>query len=241
MISYALGNDTRQAKSGWHEVTLREFIELDGLSIEERAAKLCGLTLEEAERSEGLEAIWLHGLELAASEPERTLPTFIPANFSQEGVGRIELCMRFIEKAGEPQSILHYLYAAYAYQSEYHLLDCFVNNFPASLAERAASLPITQCYGAVCAILEGVLTVKSRELYLQVLRKEPSIKEINADVKRFEKYGFFAILTSVANGDILRLPQLLNTPADVFYTWLCIDSERHDYQEDFLSQSNAVR
>lgn len=242
MISYQLGLETRHAKSGWHEVTTEEFISLHDLPLEERAAKLAGLTVEEAERAEGLEVIWLHCLELAATEPDSELPAFVPTHFGRDAVGRIELCMKFIELVkGEAMSVAHYLYAAYAFQQEYDLLDCFVNRFPNALANRAKMLPITQTYGAICAILAGVIGVKSRPLYLETLQKEITVKQQNSNIERFEKYGFFAILSGVANGDILRLPQLVNTPADVFYTWLCVDSERSDYQEDFLNQSNAVR
>jgi hypothetical protein len=244
MIAYQLGEETRHAKSGWHEVTTEEFIGLADLPLEEKAAKLAGLTIEEAERTQGLEVIWRHCLELASSEPEGEWPGFVPADFGKDAIGRIELCLKFIEQVkGEALSVAHYLYAAYAYQSEYNLLDCFVGSFPGQLANRAKALPVTQTYTPIVKILEGVLQVKTRPLYVQTLQKEIDAKQQNSGIERFEKYGFFATLSAVANGDILRLPQLLETPADVFYHWLCLETERSDYQEEYLRQSqpNAIR
>lgn len=242
MIAYQLGEETRHAKSGWHEVTTEEFIGLADLPLEEKAAKLAGLTLAEANRTQGLGVIWLHCLELASTEPDSELPDFVPDSFGTDAVGRIELCLKFIELVkGEALSVAHYLYAAYAYQGEYNLLNCFVSSFPGHLANRVKALPITQTYAAIVKILEGVLQVKARPLYVQTLQKEIDVKQQNSGIDRFDKYGFFATLSAVANGDILRLPQLLETPADVFYHWLCIETERSDYQEEYLRQSHAVR
>jgi hypothetical protein len=233
MIPYTLNGQPRFCRSSWQEVSLEEFINLEGQSLFAKAAFLCGLQPEEAATAVGITPYWAHALQLAGTMPESEVPAFIPLVFGQDAVGRIELCLKFIKAAqGEVAAVYHYLYAVYAYQSEYNLLDCFVNNFPQHLADRAKALPVPVVYAALVHLLAGVTQVVSRPLY-ELLKKEPEGDQVLADVARFEKYGFFATLTAMANGNILILSELLQTPADVFYTWLCLDTERSEYQEAY--------
>jgi hypothetical protein len=233
MITYQLNGHTRHCRSSWQEVSLEEFLQLEGMELYEKAAFLCGLSLEEQRVAIGITPLWEHALHLASTEPASMVPDFVPEKFGREAVGRIELCVKFIKASkGEVAGVYHYLYAVFAYQQEYDLLDCFVNNFPQQLADRAKALPITQVYAAIAHILAGVTQVLSRPLYA-ILQKEPESDQVLTNIARFEKYGFFATLTAMANGNILQLPELLQTPADVFYTWLCLDTERAEYQSDY--------
>lgn len=242
MIHYTLNNEPRTCKTQWEDVSLWEYLQILGSeSQSEAVAILSGLTIAEVQQAHNESEVQISEAQplldaahaLLSTEPSGYRPEWLSLNLGTDGVGRLELCRKYLrENEEQPERAYPFLYAVYAWPDKYNaVLAISGAGFPAPLIEEAKALPVTEAIGAIYHILQESNRLADR--YGPLLSKEPTEEQYLAGVEKFEKYGFYTTLVEYAGRDLTRIRELMEVPADVFYTSLCIDAERADYEEKY--------
>jgi hypothetical protein len=240
MITYTINGKKRQAKTNWQEATLGEYVQAMTSGRIEAVCLLSGLSIEEYNQAgEGLEVLLTAVSELLDTEPGGITPKWLPVNLGADHIGKLEICRKYLKEFEEqPENAFPFIYAVYRWPEEYDsVLAISGAGFPQHLVEQANKQPLTEAIGVVFHVLQE--SNRLNERYAPILDKDPTEEQYRAGIDRFEKYGFYATLLSYCGGDLSRLTALLKLSADVFYTALCIDTEKADYEEkyrDIMSQ-----
>ncbi|GAA4434686.1 hypothetical protein GCM10023188_25920 [Pontibacter saemangeumensis] len=237
MIPYTLTKqgteEARQVRTSWAEVPLSQYVDIMTEPTPlESACKLCGLSLEEYGHSSGILDSWIgHALEMVAKGAEGPRPAWLPADLGKAGIGRFELCKKYLRLAPHQEHAYPYLYAIYCYADQYDALDSLIGDFPTELFWKAAKLPVLETIGACAHIVAEVLRLT--EKYAPVLDAALTAEQMAAGIERFEKYGFYPTLLSYSGGDLTRLREVLEVPAAVFFHALCVDTEKAEYERQY--------
>ena len=240
MITYTINGEKRQGKTSWHELTLGEYLQVVSSSTIEAVCLLSGLSIQEYNQAdEGMQALFAIISELLDTEPGGSKPEWLATNLGADTIGKLELSRKYLKEfEEEPEQALAFIFAAYRWPEEYDAVYAISGaGFPQHLVARANKQPLSEVIGVVAHVLQE--SNRLNERYAPILDKEPTEEQFRAGIERFEKYGFYATLLSYCNGDLSRLTALLKLSADVFYTALCIDTEKADYEEkyrDIMSQ-----
>lgn len=233
MIGYTIDDERRQACTEWAELTLGEYLAIAGSdSTTETLCLLSRLSPQELELPEALPLVQACN-ELLESEPFGSRPEWLKKNLGEEGVGRLELCRQYLsEHEEQPEGAYPLLYAVYRWPEEYDALYALSGaGLPLQLVERAKAVGLVEALGVVFHILAEMKRLDER--YGPLLEKELTEEQYQAGLERFEKYGFFATIRSLAGDSLPEAQRWLEMPADVFYTTLCLDTERADYEEKY--------
>ncbi|MHC2992063.1 hypothetical protein OB13_10855 [Pontibacter sp. HJ8] len=240
MITYTLNGEERQAKTSWYELTLGEYLQVVSSGKIEAVCLLSGLTIEEYNQAdEGMQALFAAVSAVLDTEPVGFKPDWLAVNLGADTIGKLELCRKYVKEfEEEPEQAFPFLYAIYHWPEEYDSVYVMSGaGFPQHLVERATQQPLAEAIGVVVHVLQE--SNRLNERYAPILDKDPTEEQFRAGIEKFEKYGFYATLLSYCSGDLSRLTMLLKLSADVFYTALCVDTEKADYEEkyrDIMSQ-----
>ncbi|MEJ8803142.1 hypothetical protein [Pontibacter sp. H249] len=235
MIGYRLNNDYRACKTEWQEVTLGEYMQAMAGSMTAAICVLAGLKLEEFqqadEHSQHLLAELIGGL--LQTKPEAVKQEWMPADLGATAIGQLELCRQYLRLNEElPEQAFPFIYAVYRWPYDYNaLLAISGAGFPQQLVDQAKALPLPEVLGVVYHVLAEIERIDKR--YSPILDKEPEAEQLLAGIEKFEKYGFYPTLLNYCDGDLTKAAELLEIPAYVFYTALCVDSEKSDYEKKY--------
>ncbi|GAB3822222.1 hypothetical protein [Pontibacter rugosus] len=232
MIRYTINQEQRYARTEWAELTLGEYLAIAASdSTNESLCLLSGLTPAEMEHPQAAPIVQAcHAL--LESEPFGIKPEWLGQKLGGDAIGKMELSRKYLREHEEPEQAFPFLYAVYRWPEDYDAVYAMSGaGFPAELLEKAKAVPLVEVLGAVFHIMSEMQELDKR--YGPLLEKEPTEEQYRAGIDRFEKYGFYATLTSYCSGDMTRAKELLQLPANVFYTMLCIDTERSDYEEKY--------
>lgn len=239
MIGYTIDKERRQARTEWAELTLGEYLAIAGSdSTTEALCLLSRLSPQELDLPEALPLVEACS-KLLESEPYGIRPEWLMQNLGKEGVGRLELCRQYLSEHGgqpesqeQPEGAYPLLYAVYRWPEEYDALYALSGaGMPLQLVERAKAVGLVEALGVVFHILAEMKRLDER--YGPLLQKELTEEQYTAGIERFEKYGFFATIRSLAGDSLPEAYRWLEMPADVFYTTLCLDTEKVDYEEKY--------
>lgn len=241
MIPYTIGSEQRHVRTSWAEVSLSEYVQCRTGNTFEALCLLAELKLEEFRQDDPVHVMLLElASDLLATEPEGSgRPVKLPYSLGAASIGKLELCKLYLRQFEEAREAAYpYLYAVYAWPGEYDtVLSLSGAGFPANLLERAGAMKVTETIGAVAHIAQELERIGSR--YAPILDKEPTIEQMNAGVEKFEKYGFYATLVNYASGNLTSMRDLVELPADAFYTAMCVDTERGEYLEQLQKVRNT--
>lgn len=73
------------------------------------------------------------------------------------------------------------------------------------------------------------------ERYKKLGENEITEEEINAGIENFDKFGFFNVVYSLANGDVTKFDNILLLPAETIYMTLIYEKEKRKYEKELAA------
>lgn len=214
-----------QMKASWEVVTFEEFLLLsENAKIENEAERV----LRNISLLSGINVDILNqfdGKSIAAIKPFLSFIDNVDSLFrmpTPENVNQINIGL---ETWGKLESAKQYIMIAndYLFPIVPNLLDiyCPIPSF--------RQLPMTKSYPIALAIITKLDQFFQK--YIRLNDYKPSSEQVAAGIDKLNKYGFFATLHSIANGNPLHYDDMLNQPADTIYQTLLMDFEVSEYQK----------
>lgn len=234
MISYTIEGEKRQTITEWREATLGQYLDVLQGSMTEAVCLLSGLKLEEFQQAdEGLQVLIESAELLLQTKPEGITQNWMPVNLGADGVGKLELARQYLrEQEDMPELAYPFIYAVYRWPEEYNaVLAISGAGMPQHLVEQAKAVALPEVLGVVYHVAQEMERIDSR--YAPILNKEPEEEQVLAGIEKFEKYGFYTSLLNYSNGDLTKAADLMKIPADVFYTAICVDTEKAEYEKKY--------
>lgn len=97
-------------------------------------------------------------------------------------------------------------------------------------AEKLSHLSVFEFFAFIRYVCQQVERVT--EIENKLLSHMPSNEEVDAGLDRFNKYGSFSQLNSLANGNILNFAEIRKLPYEDALTKLAYDKDVNEYQKD---------
>jgi hypothetical protein len=70
------------------------------------------------------------------------------------------------------------------------------------------------------------------ERFKRLNEKELTDLEESAGIEVFDKYGFFNTVYALANGDVLKFDQILETPAETIFMTLMFEKDKRKFEKN---------
>lgn len=208
LISNTGERRTLSIKTGWEDMTVSEYIAMQGKPETEVLTMLTGLDAETLAALDTTTALFLSDLLQGFQElPEEDFSL----NIERETIGQYETAKGFIKRLAKdkPDSyqleilpVLYGLYAAEKKKGKWHNKTCM------QLAERAKLMPVSEVGPFALHVLAEINRVVEKEKAMaEEDEPDPDMEEAGAaDLGRF---GFYPALNALTGGDILKQEEVL--------------------------------
>lgn len=214
--------------TGWSQLTMRQFIELQVMSLLEQVEFLTDLPPEKC-KSLPLDTVAMV-LEFLNHQPEYEGPEY-PANIGAESIGKAELAKKVIidtKDAGEWEC-LPFLYAIYMLPERIDFLLAFVQGFPMDLVEEVRDMPVSQVFVPAAYFAVEVASLVNK--YNNAIYREPEPDQLAAGIDRFGKFGFYGSLAALGSPALMQ--EVLAMPAEVYYMQKVYEATQMDFEKAY--------
>lgn len=218
LISNTGQKRTITVKTGWEDITVSEYIGMQGKPESEVLTLLTGLEPEALAALDTVAAKFLSGLlENFTELPEDTFTLDI----ERETIGQYETAKSFLKRLSnqhpvtytlEAMPILYGLYKAEKVNGKWHNKTCM------QLAEEARDMPVSEVAPFALHILQEIGRVVEKEKHLSEDEPDADLEEAGAGM--LERFGFYPTLNALAGGDLLKQDDVLQLSVISVHTHL---------------------
>lgn len=218
LISNTGEQRTLSVKTDWQDITLAEYIDMQGKSETEILTILSGL---DAATLAALDGTTLHYLSELLTGLQALPNDSFDLNIEYETIGQLETAKSFLKRLYkqnpdtyklEVLPILYGLYKAGKVNGQWNNAACM------ALAEKAKLLPVSEVLPFAMHIIEEINRVVEKEKRLADDEVDPDMEEAGAG--ELERFGFYPTLNALTGGDLLKQEEVLQLSVIKVHTHL---------------------
>jgi hypothetical protein len=207
LISNTGEQRTIAIKTGWEDITVAEYIEMQGKTEEQLISILTGLDITTISALDNHTALWLAEM---LKELQQLPEVEYDLNIEYETIGQYETAKSFLKRLSKerPHSyqveILPILYGLYKADK----VNGLWNNSVSTLLEREAKqMPVSEVVPFALHIMREITRVAEKEKQLNDDESDPDAEEAGAN--ELERFGFYPTLNLLSAGNLLLHEEIL--------------------------------
>lgn len=219
LISNTGETRTLNIKTGWEDITVGEYIEIQGKPESELISILTGLDLATLSALDTHTAVWLSDMLADLQQLPESDSTL---NIEFETIGQYETAKSFLKRLSKqnPDSyqveVLPVLYGLYKAENVNGLWN---NAACMALAEAAKQMPVSEVVPFALHVMKEINRVAEKEQRMNEDDDHDPDAE-DAGAAELEKFGFYPTLNLLTGGDILRQEEVMQLSVIKVHTHL---------------------
>jgi predicted Zn-dependent protease len=205
-------------KTGWEDITVAEYIEMQGKTEEQLISILTGLDIATLSALDNHTALWLAEM----LKDLQQLPELeYDLDIEYETIGQYERAKRFLKQLSKQKpntyqvEILPILYGLYKAEK---VNELWSNKASMQLAEEAKQMPVSEVVPFALHIMKEITRVAENEKLLNDDESDPDAEEAGAN--ELEKFGFYPTLHLLSGGNMLLHDEILQISVARIHTHL---------------------
>jgi len=218
LISNSGEQRTIAIKTGWEDITVAEYIQMQGKSEEQLISILTGLDIETLSALDIHTAIWLAEM---LKDLQQLPEVEYDLNIEYETIGQYETAKSYLKRLSKekPHSyqveILPILYGLYKAEK---VGDLWNNTASMRMAEEAKQMPVSEVVPFGLHVMKEITRVAEKEKLLNDEESDPDAEEAGAN--ELEKFGFYPTLNLLSAGNLLLHEEILQLSVIKVHTHL---------------------